>query len=226
MLTEIQKQLHKEFRFYLRTEKHQVKPRLDVLINAIEVKLPILMATRFNKSSFCLYDCENLQDMLLLSFQIKSNEDLIISHYNVAKAIDYYIDFYAAKNNLTIPNIIIPDIEDSSINTDEYLEGKEQDVESIRYERNKAARKKCIDALGCSCSICGFDFEAKYGELGRGFIEVHHIIPISQRGGNYVLNPIRDLIPVCSNCHSMIHRHREMISIPKLKHIVDDKKYF
>ncbi len=220
MLTESQKQIHKEFRTYLRTEKHQVKQRLDVLINSIEIKLPVLMASNFNKTSFCLYDSCNLQDMLLLSCRIKSNEQLMLSHYNVSKAIDYYIDFYAKKHNLTIPTIIIPDIEDYSFEEEEYYEGKGQDVESVRYERNKKARKKCIEALGCFCSICGFDFEAKYGELGKGFIEVHHIIPISERGGNYRLNPITDLIPVCSNCHSMIHRHGETTDIDDLKSII------
>ena len=222
MLTESQKQLHKEFRYYLRTEKHQVKQRLDVLINAIEVKLPLLMESNFDKTSFCLYDCENLQEMLLLSFQIKSNENLIISYYNVAKAIDYYIDFFAAKNNLTVPNIIIPDL-DYIEDDEEFIEGQEQNTESIRYERNKTARKQCIAAHGCACTICGFDFEEKYGELGKGFIEVHHIVPISQRGGSYSLNPITDLIPVCSNCHSMIHRKKEVTSIDKLKQIINEQ---
>ena len=222
MLTEAQRLIHKEFRAFLRNEKHQIKQRLDVLMNAIEVTLPILMANRFNQSSYCMYDSDNIQDMLFISFQIKSNEELMLSYFNVAKAVDYYIDFYALKNNLIIPTIIIPDIDDYSNDSDEFVEGEGHDVESIRFERNKRAREKCIDALGCVCSICGFDFEAKYGELGKGFIEVHHIVPISQRGGTYVLNPITDLIPVCSNCHSMIHRHREMISIHDLRHIVDE----
>lgn len=222
MLTESQKIIHKEFRSYLKTEKNQVKQRLDVLINAIEVKLPLLMERNFNKRSFCLYDCEELHDMLLLSFQIKSNEELMLSHYNVAKAIDYYIDFFAAKHNLTLPNIIIPDLDDNS-NDDEFTEGQEQNVESIRFERNKIARKQCIEIYGCKCSICGFDFEERYGELGKDFIEVHHIIPISQRGGKYTLNPITDLIPVCSNCHSMIHRRKEPYDIDELKLIVNER---
>ena len=58
----------------------------------------------------------------------------------------------------------------------------------------------------CCCSICGFDFEKNYGELGKGFIHVHHIVPVSKIGPNYIIDPVKDLIPVCPNCHAMLHR--------------------
>ena len=48
------------------------------------------------------------------------------------------------------------------------------------------------------------NFEQVYGELGKDYIEVHHLHPVSQ--GERQVNPIEDLIPLCSNCHSMIHR--------------------
>lgn len=55
------------------------------------------------------------------------------------------------------------------------------------------------------CSICNFDFEQVYGDLGRGFIEAHHVIPISEmKSGDQTR--IQDLVPVCSNCHRMLHR--------------------
>ncbi len=48
-------------------------------------------------------------------------------------------------------------------------------------------------------------FEEVYGEKAKDYIEVHHIVPISERGGDYMVNPIKDLIPLCPNCHAMVH---------------------
>lgn len=85
-------------------------------------------------------------------------------------------------------------------------EGALKTVYVSRYERNPIARRRCIEAMGCSCSVCGFNFEEIYGSVGKGFIEVHHLIPLSEIKENYIVDPKRDLIPVCSNCHSMLHR--------------------
>jgi 5-methylcytosine-specific restriction protein A len=76
-----------------------------------------------------------------------------------------------------------------------------------RYERSKAARQKCIDHFGAVCAVCGMDFGAVYGAFADGFIHVHHTTPIAEVGEAYEVDPIADLIPVCPNCHAMIH-HR------------------
>jgi 5-methylcytosine-specific restriction protein A len=75
-----------------------------------------------------------------------------------------------------------------------------------RFERNKAARDKCIAINGAVCKICGMDFGKIYGEVGKGYIQVHHIVPISQNEGIHKVDPEKDLIPVCANCHCMLHR--------------------
>lgn len=89
------------------------------------------------------------------------------------------------------------------------LEGAARKITVNAFERNPAARRKCIDHHGCRCAVCGLDFEKRYGEIGRGFIHVHHRVPISelarQLGGGYEVDPVNDLIPVCPNCHAMIH---------------------
>lgn len=87
------------------------------------------------------------------------------------------------------------------------------------YERNPLARKKCIEHFGLGCIICGFNFEHKYGELGAGFIHVHHIVPISSIGETYQVDPIRDLVPVCPNCHAMLHKGE--ITIDELKGAIE-----
>ena len=76
---------------------------------------------------------------------------------------------------------------------------------SQKYERNPKARAACIAAHGTRCAICGFDFGEFYGPAFAGMIEVHHIVPLSEIGEEYVVDPVRDLIPVCPNCHTALH---------------------
>ena len=65
-----------------------------------------------------------------------------------------------------------------------------------KYERSSVARQKCIEYHGCVCSICGFDFEKVYGDLGKGFIHIHHIVPLNKINKEYKVNYKTDLIPV------------------------------
>ena len=88
------------------------------------------------------------------------------------------------------------------------------------YERDPRARQQCIQHFGCRCAVCGFDFEKAFGELGRGFIHVHHLKPLSQIKEEYEVDPIADLRPVCPNCHAMIHNGAEMMSIQNLKKLI------
>ena len=89
-----------------------------------------------------------------------------------------------------------------------------------RYERSRIIRAACIEANGDSCKICGFNFGEAYGEYGEGFIHVHHITPVSKVNERYSLNPASDLIPVCPNCHSMLHRRKEVLLPEGLKNIL------
>lgn len=88
-----------------------------------------------------------------------------------------------------------------------YREGKSSSVVQTRYESDPAAREACLRHYGYKyeCEICEFNFSQQYGtELGGEYIHVHHIIPRSL--GERDTNPTTDLIPVCPNCHAMLHR--------------------
>jgi 5-methylcytosine-specific restriction enzyme A len=74
-----------------------------------------------------------------------------------------------------------------------------------RYERNPDARRVCLAFHGTSCAACSFSFEASYGEIGTGFIDVHHVVPPVMLGDGYQLDPVADLVPLCPNCHAMAH---------------------
>lgn len=100
-------------------------------------------------------------------------------------------------------------------------EGLKQTITVNRFERNLLARDICIDHYGTICQACEFDFERTYGDFGKDFIHVHHLVPISEIGKEYVINPKQDLIPVCPNCHAMIHRKKDQtLTIEELKSII------
>lgn len=93
-----------------------------------------------------------------------------------------------------------------------YDESKALVTSTKQIYRSQAAKAECIHVKGRHCNICGFDFEKVYGELGKDYIEVHHITPLgklSTAEGYEGTDPQKDLIPICSNCHSMIHRRKE-----------------
>ncbi len=98
-----------------------------------------------------------------------------------------------------------------------YPEGLKRTITVNVYERNPKVRQKCIEYWKAICSVCQLDFGEKYGEIGQGFIHVHHLIPVSDIGPNYQVDPINDLRPVCPNCHSMLHKTNPPLTIEELK---------
>lgn len=105
---------------------------------------------------------------------------------------------------------------DEIVGSEKFTEGSKKTIIVNSYERNPDARQKCIEHYGLLCSVCAFDFEKVYGEIGMGFIHVHHLKPLSEIGEGYKVDPVKDLRPVCPNCHAMLHRMTES-SIDGLK---------
>jgi 5-methylcytosine-specific restriction protein A len=88
-----------------------------------------------------------------------------------------------------------------------------------KYERSRYNRALCLKYYGFKCRGCGFEMESKYGPFGSGVIHVHHIIPVSKMGGSYQLNPVKDLRPLCPNCHNVIHRTDPPLDLENLREI-------
>ena len=98
-----------------------------------------------------------------------------------------------------------------------YIEGAVTSTNVNAYERDINARKACLTKFGLSCRVCGFNFENTYGQLGVGYIHVHHIVPLADIRQQYEVNPVTDLIPLCANCHAMIHRRRPALTVDELR---------
>ncbi len=130
---------------------------------------------------------------------------------------------YKFENNTTYgeskEEVIATTINPSKLKEQKYIEGKPNEILVTRYERDLRAREKCIEHFGYSCSVCNFNFEKVYGEVGKDFIHVHHLKLVSTTGEGEV-DPVNDLRPVCPNCHAMIHKREEPFSIEELKEIM------
>ncbi len=104
-------------------------------------------------------------------------------------------------------------------------EGVKKQVTVNKYERNPIARARCVEFHGYCCMACGFDFRKVYGDVGKEFIHVHHIKPLHTINENYRIDYQKDLIPVCPNCHAMLHRRLNgtKLTIEELKERIKKK---
>ncbi len=107
---------------------------------------------------------------------------------------------------------------------DKDLESREEGGRKKRYttyyERNPINRQKAIDIHGLNCMACGLNFQENYGDIGKGFIHVHHLKPISERNDTYIPDIKNDFAVLCPNCHAMIHRpEKGILTIKQLRAI-------
>ena len=121
----------------------------------------------------------------------------------------------------TIKNIDITD-DDSG-----FPEGRKRLKQHVVRERDPRVIKKAKDMFKekngkIYCEVCGFDYESVYGEIGKDYIEGHHIKPVSELEENEVTK-VEDIVLVCANCHRMLHRKRPWLSKEKLKLLIESK---
>ncbi len=74
-----------------------------------------------------------------------------------------------------------------------------------------------------TCEACGFDFEKAYGSLGKGYIECHHLIPLSNFDSKKETK-MEDLALLCSNCHRMIHKDLGLCTIESFIKCLNTRK--
>lgn len=103
------------------------------------------------------------------------------------------------------------------VSMDGQVEGLSTRIEANHYERSRINRAICLNFYGFSCRGCGLMMREMYGPLGEGVINVHHLEPVSEMKTPRALDPINDLIPLCPNCHTIVHRERPPISLEELR---------
>lgn len=217
-LTAKQEITHNEFTWYLVNIVGLKAP--EHITESLERRAQIFARENVDASFTCVYDYSDTSFIQRILDDLKNNPEWM--YYNkrhvgtITNSLRHYVNFPHYRLD---HRILEPLSEPNS-----YKEGQFSYVHAIGYERNQDARKDCIKHYGCKCAICRFDFEKVYGQIGRDFIEVHHIVPIHERKGEYVVNHIKDLIPLCSNCHSMIHRRNPVYSPEELKSMLKNNK--
>lgn len=110
-----------------------------------------------------------------------------------------------------VHDVISLKVEDGDEGILKGYEGEKKLILVNHYERDPALRAEAIHIHGTTCKACGFDFAKVYGSHGEGYIEVHHLRPVSSLAGRTPIHPKEDMTVLCSNCHRMIHRHPQHI---------------
>ena len=116
--------------------------------------------------------------------------------------------------------------DEANVESKTFPEGAKQTVQVNRYERNPEARAKCIEFHKARCKVCDMSFAETYGSFAKDFIHVHHKKPLYEISEQYEVNPKNDLIPVCPNCHAMLHKQENGIpmTVERLKLLYEVSK--
>ena len=219
---------------YLRSTKYfRNADETDVqkIVDAIEVELLKIIQTELHIDQQTVYDFLDKKALGELINETNRGRSLAVRNEQssglLRNAISYYVGYLNSKKHPlaekekksrkkkspkeATPQNTTPIIEVKPAIPEpepyDKLEGKKHEATVTKYERDQGNRTECIAHYGYVCQVCGLNFEQAYGELGKNFIEVHHLHPVSQ--GERKVDPIKDLIPLCSNCHSMIHRQED-----------------
>lgn len=144
------------------------------------------------------------------------------------EGLRYYIDFLESKgpgdvfiNTLDVDTDSLEKLNDNTL--EQLTEGLCKEVSFFRRSRNRAVRNECAKKYDYKCCVCGMDFEKVYGNRGHEFIEIHHIRPLASYDGEHDI-PLADLRALCSNCHSMLHHGKTLLSVEKLKEVYEQNK--
>lgn len=194
------------------------KVKAGRLANYIDVDFDIILNPKKNILKY-----EELQRGKLGEMEWSNQSSGIIIPSDIAieleKVWSNYNKNVIIQSNNTNRNELIPE---EIINSNNYFEGATVKILVNRFERNAEARRVCIQHYGCKCYACKVILADIYGERAKNFIHVHHIVPLRKISTRYKLNPIKDLRPLCPNCHSVIHRYKPEITIDELIQIINE----
>ncbi|MCY3687609.1 MAG: HNH endonuclease [Gammaproteobacteria bacterium] len=98
-----------------------------------------------------------------------------------------------------------------------YPEGAMTTVQTNRYERDRRNRAAAIAIHGTTCNGCGLEMGTRYGSIAAGLIDIHHVTPVSKLAAGYIIDPKRDLVPLCPNCHAVVHRQVPPLTVNELR---------
>ncbi len=159
--------------------------------------------------------------IISLANRFAHGNDLPAEKFNAVEAKEYFLrsGYKVLDRRRQARKFVASQDEESA-----FPEGRECFKKHRHLERDnvitRKAKERRLAALGrLECDVCGFNFQSTYGDLGRGFIEAHHLTPVAKLKGK-TKTKITEFGLVCSNCHRMLHRGPALLSIAVLKRVI------
>jgi hypothetical protein len=115
-------------------------------------------------------------------------------------------------SEITLPEEVEP--------TRSFREGAVTKIQINAYERDREARRRCLSYYGRRCAVCGIGLGEIYGPEAGSIIHVHHLISLSEIKQEYIVDPVKDLRPVCPNCHAVIHSRKPAYTIDEVQQMM------
>jgi len=149
--------------------------------------------------------------------------------HDIKQYYNNFTEISAQELSLDLSRTTDTDIDESNLLPNRPVSSLEETLRRqyhYRIERNSQLAAAAKQAHGYTCKVCQFNYEKVYGDLGKNYIEAHHIKPLSELPANQTikLSPKDDFAVLCSNCHSMVHRDRNFIlSLEELKRIINNR---
>ena len=170
-------------------------------------------STASNDTAF--YEAGNITSVYYSLQSIPDEETLINDLHNVLILYDQLLESEALQESEPTSDEV------NILNSKIYIEDTTKLKLHKRIERNIKLTQKAKLIHGYKCQSCGFDFEKKYGEIGRNYIEAHHLFPLSMIKNQKVkMDPKTDFAVLCSNCHRMIHKTSLTHDIPAFQKLI------
>lgn len=249
----IAEQFHERFRHYLMEKFVGDINEVNSYLETAENVLPSIFEKYFNKKYVSVYDLQDVGEIDDLRKKITADPILKNIDRNeeprYTEVLKWYRRFIRLQHDEPMPMPVPGEYGSTPVNVDKNpkelikhddanyapdTEGVEHQYNLTKKERNPELRQKCIEYYKqmwnghIRCLCCGFDFGKAYENIGEGYIEIHHVNPHHTFEGEHMVDPLTDLIPLCSNCHSMIHRVNgagKCMTLDDLKKLYKGKKY-
>ncbi len=215
----------KESRLFFNKNKSYIYKNLDK-INTLILKIikDEYISVKLFKNDYLISSLDSDNDLLSLCFNIeyynpRSNEAQNLEYINKILSSFSELLFLVIQTKENI------EFNFEKIESEGLPEGAVKKVPVNKYERSSTNRRLCLQKHGYICNVCNFNFSKTYGEIGDNFIHVHHIVPVSKlKDKGYKINPTKDLVPLCPNCHAMVHKKDPPYTIEELKNILKEIK--
>ncbi|MBM9604111.1 MrcB family domain-containing protein [Desulfopila inferna] len=196
-VTSIRQEYGADAKHALKVRANDFLARLGKAANGLE-QGPINLACSSSSSLGAFYEVGSICSVYYTKNNLPADEVL---NRDLKRFVDLYFSLVSNESRLFKQ-------------TDAEVDEKELQVEDLRIlrehkriDRNQKLSQRAKKKHGYICKACGFDFQRVYGNIGKEFIEAHHLVPLSElKGQRIALDPEADFTVLCCNCHSMIHK--------------------